>query len=155
MQTISPFLWFDDQAEEAAQFYTSIFKDSAIGDITRFGEGTPQAGTAIVVTFVLDGLELHALNGGPGFPFTEAVSLYVKAETQDEIDDLWAKLTDGGEPGQCGWLKDRYGLSWQIVPPVLVELLSDPEPARSGRVMQAMLGMSKLDISALRAAADG
>lgn len=155
MQTISPFLWFDDQAEEAAQFYTSIFKDSAIGDITRFGEGTTQAGTAMVVTFVLDGLELHALNGGPGFPFTEAVSLYVKAETQDEIDDLWAKLTDGGEPGQCGWLKDRYGLSWQIVPPVLVELLSDPEPARSGRVMQAMLGMSKLDISALRAAADG
>jgi predicted 3-demethylubiquinone-9 3-methyltransferase (glyoxalase superfamily) len=155
MQTISPFLWFDDQAEEAAQFSTSIFKDSAIGDITRFGEDAPQAGTAMVVTFVLDGLELHALNGGPGFPFTEAVSLYVEAETQDGIDDLWARLTDGGEPGRCGWLKDRYGLSWQIVPPVLVELLSDPEPARSGRVMQAMLGMSKLDISALRAAADG
>lgn len=155
MQTISPFLWFDDQAEEAAQFYTSVFKDSAILDVTRFGEGAPRAGTASVVTFVLDGLELHALNGGPGFPFTAAVSLYVKAETQDEIDDLWAKLTDGGEPGRCGWLKDRYGFSWQIVPPVLIELLSDPDPARYGRAMQAMLGMSKLDISALRAAADG
>jgi len=109
----------------------------------------------MVVTFMLDGLELHALNGGPGFPFTEAVSLYVKAETQDEIDDLWTRLTDGGEPGRCGWLKDRYGFSWQIVPPILVELLSDPDPVRAGRVMQAMLGMGKLDISALRAAADG
>jgi len=155
MQTISPFLWFDDQAEEAAQLYTSVFSSSSILDVTRYGEGAPQAGTAMVVTFMLDGLELHALNGGPGFPFTEAVSLYVKAETQDEIDDLWTKLTDGGEPGRCGWLKDRYGFSWQIVPPVLVELLSDPDPARAGRVMQAMLGMGKLDISALRAAADG
>jgi predicted 3-demethylubiquinone-9 3-methyltransferase (glyoxalase superfamily) len=158
MQTISPFLWFDDQAEEAAQLYTSVFSSSSILDVTRYGEGAPQAGTAMVVTFMLDGLELHALNGGPGFPFTEAVSLYVKAETQDEIDDLWTRLTDGGEPGRCGWLKDRYGFSWQIVPPVLVELLSDPDPVRAeraGRVRQAMLGMGKLDISALRAAADG
>jgi predicted 3-demethylubiquinone-9 3-methyltransferase (glyoxalase superfamily) len=137
------------------QFYTSVFPSSSILDITRYGEGAPQAGTAMVVTFMLDGLELHALNGGSGFPFTEAVSLYVKAETQDEIDDLWTKLTDGGEPGRCGWLKDRYGFSWQIVPPVLVELLSDPDQVRAGRVMQAMLEMGKLDISALRAAADG
>ena len=155
MQTISPFLWFDDQAEEAAQFYTSVFPRSSILDVTRYGEGAPQAGTAMLVTFVLDGLELQALNGGPGFPFTAAVSLSVKAETQLEIDSLWAKLTDGGEPGRCGWLKDRYGLSWQVVPPVLGELLSDPDPARAGRAMRAMLGMSKLDIAALRAAADG
>jgi predicted 3-demethylubiquinone-9 3-methyltransferase (glyoxalase superfamily) len=155
MQTIGPFLWFDDQAEEAAQFCTSVFPRSSILDVTRYGEGAPQAGTAMLVTFVLDGLELQALNGGPGFPFTEAVSLYVKAETQGEIDDLWARLTDGGEPGRCGWLKDRYGFSWQVVPPVLGELLSDPDPARAGRAMRAMLGMSKLDIAALRAAADG
>ncbi len=155
MQTISPFLWFDDQAEEAAQFYTSVFPRSSILDVTRYGEGAPRAGTAMLVTFVLDGLELQALNGGPGFPFTEAVSLSVKAETQLEIDTLWAKLTDGGEPGRCGWLKDRYGFSWQVVPPVLGELLSDPDPARAGRAMRAMLGMSKLDIAALRAAADG
>src|SRR5450830_1865517 len=155
MQTITPFLWFDDQAEEAAHFYTSVFPSSSILDVTRYGEGAPQAGTAMVVTFVLDGLELHALNGGPGFPFTEAVSLYVTAETQDEIDELWTRLTDGGEPGRCGWLTDRYGLSWQIVPPVLGELLSDPDPARAGRTMQAMLGMGKLDIAELQAAADG
>lgn len=155
MQTISPFLWFDDQAEEAAQFYTSVFPRSSILDVTRYGEGAPRAGTAMLVTFVLDGLELQALNGGPGFPFTEAVSLSVKAETQLEIDTLWAKLTDGGEPGRRGWLKDRYGFSWQVVPPVLGELLSDPDPARAGRAMRAMLGMSKLDIAALRAAADG
>ncbi|PVU81552.1 hypothetical protein DDP54_16545 (plasmid) [Cellulomonas sp. WB94] len=155
MQTISPFLWFDDEAEEAATFYTSVFPRSSILDVSRYGEGAPKPGTAMVVTFVLDGLELIALNGGPGFPFTEAVSLYVKAETQDEIDELWAKLTDGGEPGRCGWLRDRYGLSWQVVPPVLGELLSDPDPARAGRAMQAMLGMAKLDIAALRASADG
>ncbi|HEX5333163.1 MAG TPA: VOC family protein [Cellulomonas sp.] len=155
MPAITPFLWFDDQAEEAAQFYTSVFPRSSIVDVTRYGEGAPKPGTATVVTFVLDGLELVALNGGPGFPFSEAVSLYVTAETQDEIDELWAKLTDGGERGRCGWLKDRYGFSWQIVPPVLGELLSDPDPARAGRAMQAMLGMGKLDIAALRAAADG
>ena len=155
MPAITPFLWFDDQAEEAAQFYTSVFPRSSILDVAWFGEGTPKPGTATVVTFVLDGLRLIALNGGPGFPFSGAVSLYVTAETQDEIDDLWAKLTDGGEPGRCGWLKDRYGFSWQIVPPVLGELLSDPDPARAGRATQAMLGMGKRDIAALRAAADG
>jgi predicted 3-demethylubiquinone-9 3-methyltransferase (glyoxalase superfamily) len=155
MQKISPFLWFDDQAEEAANYYVSIFKNSAIREVSRYGEGAPRpAGSAMSVSFVLDGLEMQALNGGPQFPFTEAISLYVSAETQDEIDDLWDKLTSGGEPGQCGWLKDRFGLSWQIVPPALGELLGDPDPDKAGRVMQAMLGMSKLDIADLRAARD-
>lgn len=156
MPKIHPFLWFDDQAEEAATFYVSIFKNSSILDVSRYGEGAPRpAGSAMSVSFVLDGLELQALNGGPQFTFTEAISLFVTAETQDEVDDLWEKLTSGGgEPGQCGWLKDRYGLSWQIVPPVLFELLGDPDPDRSSRVMQVMLGMGKLDIAALRAARD-
>ena len=155
MQKISPFLWFDDQAEQAANFYVSIFRNSAIRDVSRYGEGAPRpAGSAMSVTFELDGLEFQALNGGPEFSFSEAISLFVTAETQDEIDDLWKKLTSGGEPGQCGWLKDKYGLSWQIVPPILNELLGDPEPDRSSRVMQAMLGMTKIDIAALRAAYD-
>jgi predicted 3-demethylubiquinone-9 3-methyltransferase (glyoxalase superfamily) len=156
MQRISPFLWFDDQAEEAAEFYVSVFPHSRILGISRYGEGAPKpAGTAMSVTFELDGLEVQALNGGPEFHFTEAISLFVKAETQEEIDRLWDRLTEGGEPGRCGWLKDRYGLSWQIVPPMLFELLDSSDPARDGRVMQAMLGMSKLDIAALRAARDG
>jgi predicted 3-demethylubiquinone-9 3-methyltransferase (glyoxalase superfamily) len=153
---ISPFLWFDDQAEEAANYYVSIFENSSILGVSRYGEGAPRpAGSAMSVSFVLDGLEVQALNGGPGFAFTEAISFFVTAETQDEIDDLWEKLTSGGgEPSRCGWLKDRFGLSWQIVPPVLYELLGDPDPERSGRVMQAMLKMSKLDIAALKAARD-
>jgi predicted 3-demethylubiquinone-9 3-methyltransferase (glyoxalase superfamily) len=156
MQKISPFLWFDSEAEDAASFYVSIFKNSAILGVSRYGEGAPRpAGTAMSVSFVLDGLELQALNGGPQFPFTEAISLFVTAETQDEIDDLWEKLTSGGgAPSQCGWLKDRYGLSWQNVPPVLFELMGDPDPDKSGRVMQALLGMGKIDIAALRAARD-
>ena len=155
MQKISPFLWFDNQAEEAANFYASIFKNSEIRTVSRYGEGAPMpAGTALAVTFVLDGLEVQALNAGPQFPFTEAISLLVTAETQPEIDDLWEKLTTGGEGGPCGWLKDKYGLSWQIVPPILGELLGDPDPAKAGRVMQAMLRMGKLDIAALRAASD-
>ena len=156
MQKITPFLWFDDQAEEAASFYVSIFRNSAILAVSRYGEGAPRpAGSAMSVSFVLDGLEFQALNGGPEFSFTEAISLFVKAETQDEIDDLWDKLTsDGGQESQCGWLKDKYGLSWQIVPPVLGELLGDPDPDRSSRVLQAMLGMSKIDIAGLRAAYD-
>ena len=156
MQKISPCLWFDDQAEDAANFYVSIFKNSAILEVSRYGEGAPRpAGSVLVVTFVLDGMAFQALNGGPEFKFTEAISLSVSAETQDEIDDLWEKLTSGGgEPSQCGWLKDRYGLSWQIVPPILGELLSDPDPDRSSRVMQAMLGMSKIDIATLQAAYD-
>jgi predicted 3-demethylubiquinone-9 3-methyltransferase (glyoxalase superfamily) len=156
MPTITPFLWFDDQAEEAAELYVSIFKNSRILGVARYGEGAPRpAGSAMSVSFELDGLEFQALNGGPQFRFTEAISLLVKAETQQEVDYLWDTLTNGGEPGQCGWLKDRYGLSWQIVPPILFELLGDPDPAASGRVMQAMLGMTKIDIAGLRAAHDG
>ena len=155
MQKITPCLWFDDQAEDAARFYVSLFRNSTILDVSRYGEGAPRpAGTAMMVSFVLDGLEVQALNGGPEFSFTEAISLSVTAQTQDEIDHLWEQLTDGGEPGQCGWLKDRYGLSWQIVPPVLGELLGGPDPERSSRVMQAMLAMSKIEIAGLRAAYD-
>jgi predicted 3-demethylubiquinone-9 3-methyltransferase (glyoxalase superfamily) len=157
MQKISPFLWFDDQAEQAADFYVSIFRNSWIQSVSRYGDGGPgPAGTAMSVSFTLDGLEFQALNGGPLYSFTEAISLFVSAPTQDEIDHLWEKLTsDGGEPGRCGWLKDRYGLSWQVVPPILGELLGDPDPDRSSRVMQAMLTMGKIDIAALQAAYDG
>ncbi|WP_127125368.1 VOC family protein [Georgenia sp. SYP-B2076] len=156
MQRISPFLWFDDHAEEAAEFYVSLFPNSGIRHVSRYGAGGPGApGSAMSVSFVLDGMEVQALNGGPQFSFTEAISFFVRAETQQEIDRLWDALTAGGEPSQCGWLKDRYGLSWQIVPPALDELLGDPDPDRAARAMRAMLGMSKLDIAALRAAADG
>jgi predicted 3-demethylubiquinone-9 3-methyltransferase (glyoxalase superfamily) len=156
MQKITPFLWFDDQAEEAANFYVSTFKNSAILGVSRYGEGAPRpAGSAMSVSFVLDGLEFQALNGGPEFNFTEAISLFVTAETQDEIDELWDKLTSGGgAPSQCGWLKDKYGISWQIVPPVLNDLLGDPDPEKAGRVLQAMFGMTKIDIAGLRAAYD-
>ena len=156
MQKISPFLWFDDQAEEAAEFYVSLFKNSKITNVSRYAEGAPfPAGTAMAVSFVLDGVEFQALNGGPVYKFTEAFSMFVRADTQEEIDELWDKLTsEGGEPGQCGWLKDRYGLSWQIVPPVLGQLLSDPDAVKAGRVMQAMLQMRKLDIAQLQAAAE-
>lgn len=157
MQRISPFLWFDNQAEEAAEYYVSIFPNSRILNVSRFPPSTPEfAGTpgkAMSVTFELDGLEVQALNGGPAFSFTEAISLFVRAETQPEIDDLWARLGAGGEESQCGWLKDKFGLSWQIVPSALGDLLGDPDPARAARVMQAMLAMSKIDIAALRAAA--
>lgn len=156
MQKISPFLWFDNKAEEAAEFYVSIFENSSITSVSRYPEDGPLSGTALGVTFVLDGLEMQALNAGPRFQFTEAISLFVKAETQPEIDRLWEQLTnDGGEPSQCGWLKDRFGLSWQIVPPLLGELLGDPDPEKAGRVMQAMMGMTKIDIADLRAAYDG
>ena len=153
MQKISPFLWFDNQAEEAANYYVSIFKNSKILDVSRYGEGAPlPAGTVMGVTFVLDGAEFQALNGGPQYSFTEAISLFVRAETQDEIDDLWDKLTADGEPGPCGWLKDKYGLSWQIVPPILGELLADPDPDKAAAVMRAMMEMGKLDIDGLRGA---
>ena len=153
MQKISPFLWFDNQAEEAANYYVSIFKNSKILNVSRYGEGAPlPAGTVMGVTFVLDGVEFQALNGGPQYSFTEAISLFVRAETQEEIDDLWDKLTADGEPGPCGWLKDKYGLSWQIVPPILGELLADPDPDKAGAVMRAMMEMGKLDIDGLRGA---
>jgi predicted 3-demethylubiquinone-9 3-methyltransferase (glyoxalase superfamily) len=156
MNSISACLWFDGQAEEAAKFYVSVFPNSEIRAVSRYGEGAPMpAGTALVVDFVIDGVPFQALNGGPQFVFSEAISFVVDAPTQAEIDRYWELLTaDGGEPSMCGWLKDKYGLSWQIVPPILGELMSDPDPEKSARVMQAMLQMRKLDIAALQAAYD-
>ncbi|HSL43481.1 MAG TPA: VOC family protein [Anaerolineales bacterium] len=155
MQKITPFLWFDNQAEEAMNFYVSIFKNSKVLNIARYGEGAPlPAGTAMSVTFQLEGQQFMALNGGPHHKFNEAISLYVDCKTQEEVNELWAKLSEGGEEGPCGWLKDRYGLSWQIIPTALGELLSDPNPAKSQRVMQAMLQMSKINIKALQEAYD-
>ena len=156
MQKIVTSLWFDGQAEEAAEFYVSLFDDSRIVNIPRFGEGGPApAGTAITVDFELAGQSFNALNGGPQFKFTEATSLIVHCEDQEEVDRLWfALVADGGEPSQCAWLKDRFGLSWQIVPTRLNELLSDPDPGRSQRAMQAMLKMTKIEIAELEAAAE-
>ena len=154
MQKITPFLWFEHQAEEAARFYTSIFKNSKICKIARYGEAGPgPAGSVMTVEFQLDGQEFVALNGGPHFPFTEAISLVVNCRTQAEVDRFWRKLSAGGKEVQCGWLKDKYGLSWQIVPTVLGELMSSPDAAKSQRVMQAMLKMVKLDIKKLKQAA--
>lgn len=157
MYDIAPCLWFDTQAEEAANYYVEIFENSKIIEVSRYGEGAPMpAGTALVVSFTIDGRPFQALNGGPAFTFSEAVSFYVNAATQEEIDRLWDALTrDGGEASQCGWLKDKYGVSWQIVPPILGELLADPDQEKAGRVMQAMLRMGKLDIAQLQAAALG
>jgi predicted 3-demethylubiquinone-9 3-methyltransferase (glyoxalase superfamily) len=156
MQKIIPFLWFDSQAEEAAQFYTSLFPNSKIRNVSYYGEGMPQpAGTAMIVSFVLDGQEYMALNGGPYFPFSEAFSIYVNCETQEEVDHLWEKLSNGGEKGQCGWLKDKFGLSWQIVPTALGELMQDPDPEKTQRVTEAMLKMNKLDIQGLQDAYEG
>jgi predicted 3-demethylubiquinone-9 3-methyltransferase (glyoxalase superfamily) len=153
MQKITPFLWFNDQAEEAMNFYTSIFKNSRIISVSRYGEGGPgPQGSVMTATFELDGQEFMALNGGPLFTFTEAISFFVNCETQAEVDELWGKLTEGGEESQCGWLKDKFGLSWQIVPSVLGELLNDPDAEKAGRVMNAMLKMKKIDIAGLRAA---
>jgi predicted 3-demethylubiquinone-9 3-methyltransferase (glyoxalase superfamily) len=155
MQKISPFLWFDSEAEEAANFYVSLFDDSAITDISRYPEGSPgPAGQVMSVNFRLAGQEFMALNAGPEFRFTEAISLFVHCKDQNEVDRLWSKLTDGGEESQCGWLKDRWGLSWQIIPDRLGELLGDPDPGRSQRAMQAMLQMQKIDIQALEDAAN-
>lgn len=151
MRKITPCLWFDNQAEEAMNFYVSLFKNSRILSLTRYGEGGPgPQGTIMTASFQLDGQELMALNGGPYFKFTEAISLFVNCETQAEVDELWDKLSEGGEKEQCGWLKDRYGLSWQIVPTALGEMLGDPDPRKSQNVMQAMLKMTKIDIDALR-----
>ena len=153
MQKISPFLWFDHQAEDAALFYISVFPNSRMIGVSRYGEGAPlPAGTVMSVSFVLDDIEFFALNGGPMYSFTEAISFYVTAENQQEIDAYWDALTADGEPGQCGWLKDKFGLSWQIVPPILSELLGDRDPEKAGRVMQAMLGMKKIEIAGLKAA---
>ncbi len=155
MRRITPFLWFDDQAEEAARFYCSVFDNSRIKKITRYTDAGPgPIGSVMTVEFELDGHAFIALNGGPQFKFTEAVSFSVDCDTQEEVDEFWEKLSEGGEEGQCGWLKDRYGLSWQINPHVLGEMLDDPDPHRSKRVMDAMLAMRKIDIAGLRAAYD-
>lgn len=156
MQKITPFLWFDDQAEEAANFYVSIFKNSKILSVSRYGEvGPGENGKVMTVSFELDGQEFTALNGGPIFKFTEATSFYVHCETQQEVDEFWDKLSADGEPGQCGWLKDKYGLSWQIVPNVLGELLGDADREKAARVTQAMLKMHKLEIAVLLQAYSG
>jgi predicted 3-demethylubiquinone-9 3-methyltransferase (glyoxalase superfamily) len=153
MQKITPFLWFDHEAEEAMNFYVSIFKNSRILSVTRYGEGGPgPAGEVMTGTFQLEGQEFMALNGGPDHKFTEAISFFVDCKTQAEVDDLWNILTEGGEEGPCGWLKDKFGVSWQIIPTVLGELLGDPDPVKSQRVMKAMLQMKKIDIKALQEA---
>ena len=160
IQTIRPFLWFDDQAEEAAKFYVSIFKNSRILNVARYTEagrevhGRPP-GSAMTVEFQLEGQRFIALNGGPQFKFTEAISFSVDCKTQEEVDRLWKKLSESGEEGPCGWLKDKYGLSWQINPTILGELLSDKDTKKSGRVMAAMLKMKKIDIAALKKAYKG
>jgi len=157
MQKITTYLWFDDDAEEAMKFYTSLFKNSKILSTSRYPEGSPgKPGTLMTGSFQLDGQEFMALNGGPQFPFTEAISLFVNCETQQEVDDLWAKLTaDGGEESQCGWLKDKFGVSWQIIPKQLGEMIGDKDPAKSKRAVDAMLKMKKIDIKALERARDG
>jgi predicted 3-demethylubiquinone-9 3-methyltransferase (glyoxalase superfamily) len=153
MHKITPFLWFDGQAEEAMNFYVSIFKNSKIGKISRWGEGGPGAkGTVMSASFELDGQPFHALNGGPHFKFTPAISMFVSCETQAEVDELWDKLSAGGEKSRCGWLTDKFGLSWQIIPTALGEALGNPDPEKAKRAMQAMMQMGKIDIAALQQA---
>ncbi|HEY2625981.1 MAG TPA: VOC family protein [Candidatus Udaeobacter sp.] len=159
-QKITPFLWFDDKADEAAKFYTSIFKNSKIGKMIRYDEEASQAsgrpaGSVMTVEFQVEGQEFVALNGGPHFKFTEAVSFVVNCETQEEVDYFWSKLSAGGEESRCGWLKDKFGLSWQVVPVVLIEMLADKDTAKAKRVMHAMLQMDKIDIPTLKKAYDG
>lgn len=160
MQKITPCLWFDDQAEEAAKFYVSIFKHSKLGAITRYGDagaevsGRPK-GSVMTVTFEIEGQEFLALNGGPIFQFTEAVSFMVQCETQEDIDEMWKKLSEGGEEGQCGWLKDKYGLSWQIIAPGWDTMITDKDAGKSERVMKAILTMKKPDLKAIKQAYEG
>ena len=153
MQKITPFLWFNDNAEEAANFYVSIFKNAKIGRVTRYGDAGPgPKGTAMSVTFTLDGHEFFALNGGPKYSFTPAISLFVNCETQEEVDDLWEKLSAGGRRDRCGWLQDKFGLSWQIIPSALGQMLGDTDSEKAKRVMMAMLQMSKIEIKGLQQA---
>lgn len=157
MQKIVPFLWFNDNAEEAINFYISIFKNSKITKVTRYGDAGPgPKGSVMVINFQLEGQEFYAINGGPHFKFTEAISLFVNCETQVEVDELWAKLlADGGKESQCGWLKDKFGLSWQIIPTVLMRMQSDLDPEKAKRVMEAMMKMVKIDIGKLQQAYEG
>lgn len=157
MQKITPFLWFDNNAEDAMNFYTSIFKNSRAGAVSRYGEGGPgPKGTAMTVNFELEGQQFIGLNGGPTFKFNESISFFVNCETQEEVDELWGKLIEGGgKPSQCGWLKDKFGLSWQIIPKALGEMLGDPDRIKAQRVMHAMLQMSKIDVNKLKEAYEG
>ena len=161
MQKITPFLWFDHKAEEAAKFYTSVFKNSKIGKILRYDEASAKAaggtvGSVLTIEFEIEGQKFTALNGGPQFKFNESVSFVVYCQTQDEVDYFWQKLTaDGGQESECGWLRDKFGLSWQVTPTVLIEMLQDKDPKKSGRVMNAMMQMQKIDISKLKAAYAG
>src|SRR3982074_757454 len=155
MQKITPFLWFNDKAEEAMNFYVSIFKNSRVGRVTRYGDAGPgPKGTVMSATFQLEGQEFFALNGGPQFPFTPAISFFVNCETQAEVDELWEKLSAGGRKDRCGWLQDKYGLSWQIIPSALGKMLGDKDPRKANSVMQAMLQMDKIDIAKLKQAYD-
>src|SRR5207245_1163985 len=155
MQKITPFLWFDGKAEEAMNFYVSIFKNSKVGGVSGYGDAGPgPKGSVMSCTFQLEGQDFYALNGGPQFKFTPAISLFVNCETQQEVDELWEKLSAGGRTDQCGWLQDKYGLSWQIVPTILGKLLGDNDPAKASRVMQAMMQMKKIDIKGLQQAYD-
>ena len=156
MQKITPFLWFNDQAEEAMKFYVSIFKNSKVGTISRYGDAGPgPKGTVMCASFQLEGQEFTALNGGPLYTFSPAISFVVNCTTQAEVDELWAKLSAGGKPNRCGWLTDKFGVSWQIIPTALVEMMSDKDPVKSARAMQAMLQMDKIDIERLRKAYEG
>jgi predicted 3-demethylubiquinone-9 3-methyltransferase (glyoxalase superfamily) len=156
MQKITPFLWFDGQAEEAMNFYVSIFKNSKVGKVSRYGDAGPgPKGSVMSATFTLEGQDFFALNGGPMFKFTPAISFFVSCQTQPEVDELWEKLSAGGETQRCGWLKDKFGVSWQIIPTALGEMLGDKDPAKSQRVMQAMLKMEKIEIAKLKQAYDG
>ncbi len=153
MQKITPFLWFDNQAEQAAHFYTSIFKNSKITSVSHYSEaGMGEPGTVMTISFNLNGLEFTALNGGPLFKFNESISFVVNCDSQAEVDELWEKLTAGGEAGQCGWLKDQFGVSWQVVPVELFRLINDPDPVKAQRVTEAMLKMGKLELDILRQA---
>ena len=155
MPNITPFLWFDGNAEEAMNFYVSVFPNSKIGSVTRYGDGGPgPKGKVMTATFQLDGQEFFALNGGPQYTFSPAISFFINCKTQQEVDDLWEKLSEGGEKQRCGWVKDKYGLSWQVIPTILGQLLRDKDPEKSKRVMQAMLQMDKIDIKRLQQAYD-
>jgi predicted 3-demethylubiquinone-9 3-methyltransferase (glyoxalase superfamily) len=156
MQKITPNLWFENQAEEAAEFYTSIFKNSRITGVSRYGEAGPRpAGSVMVVEFELDGQQFLALNGGPEFQFTEAISFVINCESQEEVDYMWERLTDGGEESMCGWLKDRFGVSWQVVPTALHALLSEPDPEKASRIMEAFFQMRRIDLPRLERAREG
>ena len=156
MQKITPFLWFNDNAEEAMNFYASIFKNAKIGNVSRYPEGVPGfGGKVMTATFELEGQKFMVLNAGPKFKFTEAISFFVNCETQQEVDELWGKLSAGGEEQKCGWLNDKFGLSWQIIPSALGKLMGDPDRAKANRVMMAMLQMTKIDIEGLKRASDG